>query len=77
MSKWISVKDKLPEKYCDGGVLYNCQTVLVCLANQCVCEAWWNGVDFTSIVTGIPFRQLFKEFNPVTHWMPLPQPAKA
>ena len=40
---WIPVTEKLPEKYCKDGILYNHQTVITTLKNGHVCEMWWFG----------------------------------
>jgi len=75
---WISVKDRLPEQYCDDGVLYNIHPLLVCLENDCVCEAWWTGTEFarpsTKLKSGL--FEWFKDFNPVKYWMEMPEPPK-
>lgn len=62
---WISVEDKLPED-----VIFNC---LVCLDNNAIFEAIYSSVTkrFWSITHGE-----FINDNPVTHWMPLPNPPK-
>ena len=64
MSKWISVKDRLPE---------NEHRVLV-FANDIVSEfcevVGWNGGDFLAI--GFGHNIIYPPM--VTHWMPLPEP---
>jgi hypothetical protein len=50
VQEWISVKDRLPEKYGEH--------ILVCYSDGWICD------QYTPVDNG------------VTHWMPLPQPAK-
>ncbi|MCK9471252.1 MAG: DUF551 domain-containing protein [Bacilli bacterium] len=70
---WIPVSERLPEKYCEDGILYNHQRVIVTLQNGHVCEMWWGGGNEN-------FRQLDgksfvePEHNPVVAWMPMPEP---
>lgn len=62
MSKWISVKDRLPEKELDYLVTDgNDQMVAAFIIKY---RIW----DF--------FRNTFWESEEVTHWMPLPEPPK-
>ncbi len=61
MKDWISVEDRLPEPG---------TTCIVCLANKAVIECersvlpHWFKVGIAQIV----------DDNPVTHWMPMPEP---
>lgn len=57
--QWISVKDRLPEQR---------QRVLVSRV------AGWPGVDYIySVIPRVAFYRT-SPGNPVTHWMPLPEP---
>ena len=73
--KWISVEERLPDKLCEDGRLYNIHPLLVTLTNGAVCEAWWNGFDFKTppCIVCHGWAKVYSEFNPVTHWMPLPK----
>lgn len=65
MSNWISVKDRLPEDY---------GTYIVCLANGTVFEMTFSNIGATRW-----FKvNICDEYqgNPVTHWMPFPEPPK-
>lgn len=69
MSEWIGVKKRLPknewkkycEKYKDDELEVNCMI---------------EGADIATTLCydGAGFRDYFKEYYPVTHWMPLPPP---
>ena len=59
-SRWISVKDRLPEDY---------QRVL------CLFESGTMEVSFRASVKGFCYEG-FKQTGKVTHWMPLPEPPK-
>ena len=62
MSKWISVKDRLPDENTDCIVYMQSRgSVIVCKYFR----SW-------SIVTAPGFNEPL-----VTHWMPLPEPPKA
>lgn len=61
-NKWVSVKDELPEDY---------SSVIGCLKNKSV--SYYNyskSVGFFSLIV----KDGWQEKNPVTHWMPLPEP---
>lgn len=73
--KWISVEDRLPDEFCKNSELYNITYLLVCLTNGAVCEGWWDGFDFKSNGSYQKMPEMFKNFNPVTHWMPIPAPS--
>ena len=68
---WISVKDRLPDKYCEDGISYNVHHLLVTQENGCVCEAWWDGDDFRILYYNALYK-VVKEINPVIAWRPLP-----
>lgn len=64
MSKWISVKDKLPKEF---------QQVIVCrekAKGEFVVEAGYKDVQDWWKVYGTRTKK-------VTHWMPLPEPPEA
>lgn len=62
MSDWISVKDRLPEKYERVIVVNSCGYV----SDGCL----YNGNNFV-------LRGTFGDtINFITHWMPLPEPPK-
>lgn len=70
---WIPVTEKLPDKYCEDGVLYNHQKVIATLKNGCVCEMWWGGANENfRLLEGMSLVELTE--NPVIAWMPMPKP---
>ena len=72
---WIPVTDKLPEKYCKDGILYNHQVVIATLKNGCVLEMWWGGANEKFFrLEGMKKEELAE--NPVVAWMPMPRPFK-
>lgn len=61
--KWISVKDKLPERY---------KRVLVAFKNDMVTISMRTFEQYTGV-----FGFLFESnYGPATYWMPLPEPPK-
>ena len=61
--KWISVKDKLPERY---------KRVLVAFKNGMVTISMRTFEQYTGV-----FGFLFESnYGPATYWMPLPEPPK-
>ena len=70
--EWISVKDKLPQRY--GEI---CKNVVLHLADGLVSVGWMNevtdGVYFLDNVNDIIIK---RPIEMVTHWMPLPEPPK-
>ena len=68
---WIPVSERLPEKYCEDGILYNFQKVLVSCENGCVCDAIWCSDNFKRPDIMGKGEFLF-DTNPVTAWQPLP-----
>lgn len=64
--EWISVEDRLPEQMVNS--------FLVALSNGMVTELNYNGFDkkWFHLYEDIDFQTV----NPVTHWMPLPEPPK-
>ena len=61
--KWISVKDKLPERY---------KRVLVAFKNGMVTISMRTFEQYTGV-----FDFLFESnYGPATYWMPLPEPPK-
>jgi len=72
---WIPVTEKLPEKYCKDGILYNHQVVIATLKNGCVLEMWWGGANEKFFrLEGMKKEELAE--NPVVAWMPMPRPFK-
>ena len=72
---WIPVTEKLPEKYCKDGILYNHQTVITTLKNGHVCEMWWFG-GYEEFVLVEGWKKTRPTENPVVAWMPMPRPFK-
>lgn len=75
--RWIPVETP-PEEYCEDGILYNYQNMLVRCENGAITEAMWCGDCFKK--PEMYSYKLFEfETNPVTHWRPLPkyQPPEA
>lgn len=61
MDNWISVEDGLPE------------TGAYCIVSRRVADdTWWFGCS-EYYEFGFPFVTL-NDSNPITHWMPLPEP---
>lgn len=72
---WISVSEKLPDKYCEDEIFYNHQRVIATLKNGCVCEMWWGGANENfRRLEGFSLEDLHN--NPVIAWQPLPEPYK-
>lgn len=70
-TKWISVKDRLPELIpCNAGTAYS-EAVIVWTDNRKAMIAVWDGIDFLCAA-----RYWEAEGEEITHWMPLPQPPK-
>lgn len=69
---WIPVTERLPERFCQDGILYNHQRVLATLKNGCVCEMWWGGANenFT-LLEG--FKRVELTENPVIAWRLMPK----
>ena len=65
MSKWISVKDRLPEKEKEILIVSDNEVKIGIWSNDCFGEKF-----FTT-----NFEQYLNADN-VTHWMPLPEPPK-
>lgn len=70
MSEWISVKDRLPEE--DVSVLVFGSSGLFIgsydYGNKYM-ESYWSSEKYKHI-------ECTEDYEPVTHWMPLPQPPK-
>lgn len=63
---WILCEERLPET--------NIIQCLVCLENESIFMAWFNGVEFKEISTF--GTKSFYEENKLVAWMPLPEPYK-
>lgn len=70
MNNWISVDERLPEKYNTVLVLYHAHFDDEPITEFDFCTAFFDGETFD------PKDQLFymKRTVKVTHWMPLPKP---
>lgn len=64
MSKWISVKDKLPDDELHDVLVYcEYRAAKECDVGYLDCSGDW-------------FDEKYDEYIPVTHWMPLPKSPK-
>lgn len=68
MSEWISIKDRLPEK----DMLYVLVANVDGPMSDCICSMYSHkDKEFYNI-----YGALKLTVDPVTHWMPLPEPPK-
>ena len=70
--KWISVKDRLPDV---SDEFLDWSQHIVCLKNKAVIIMEYHTLNGTHrwFYQGVGEEN---KFNPVTHWMPLPEPPK-
>lgn len=72
MSKWIGVKDKLPEN--GDGVIGACIDPLN--NKYYILELYYNESKFNMPYVKMPLRVDLELIKGITHWMPLPEPPK-
>lgn len=75
-SDWISVKDKLPELYCDMGFIKFSREVLLCLYNNEVLTAILVYSKNDNITYWCASRGGSYALEEATHWQPIVLPKK-